>query len=234
MVTSLSTHVRRNLIAYLALFVALGGTSYAAVALPKNSVGSAQIKKNAVTTTKVKNGTLLKKDFKAGQLAAGAKGATGATGQQGPQGLKGDNGSPGTPGTPGDTGPRGPSDGYASANNAGAFPIGSGAEDTLNLPAGKYIVTATADIENGTTGAAGSVTCSLKSGGFTFDQTVIDLPSDPTADDRGAMVLSGGTQFASASAITVDCSSGAGVAGEIDNLDITAIKVETLTADEIV
>lgn len=38
-------HVRQQFVGYLALFVALGGVSYAAVALPKNSVGSAQIKK---------------------------------------------------------------------------------------------------------------------------------------------------------------------------------------------
>ncbi len=36
-----------NLISMIALFVALGGTTYAAVALPKNSVGAKQIKKNA-------------------------------------------------------------------------------------------------------------------------------------------------------------------------------------------
>ena len=32
------THVRSNVIAYLALFVALGGTSYAAVVLPNHSI----------------------------------------------------------------------------------------------------------------------------------------------------------------------------------------------------
>ena len=41
-------HLGKNVIAYLALFVALGGTSYAALKLPKNSVGSAQIKNGAV------------------------------------------------------------------------------------------------------------------------------------------------------------------------------------------
>ena len=37
-------------ISMIALFVALGGASYAAVKIPKNSVGAAQIKKNAVTS----------------------------------------------------------------------------------------------------------------------------------------------------------------------------------------
>jgi hypothetical protein len=41
-------------IALLALFVALGGTSYAAFSLPKNSVGTKQLKRDAVTTSKIK------------------------------------------------------------------------------------------------------------------------------------------------------------------------------------
>ena len=42
-------------LALVALFVALGGTSYAALSIPANSVGSKQLKKNAVTTKKIKN-----------------------------------------------------------------------------------------------------------------------------------------------------------------------------------
>jgi hypothetical protein len=41
-------------VACLALTVALGGTSYAAITLPRNSVGTKQLKKNAVTAVKVK------------------------------------------------------------------------------------------------------------------------------------------------------------------------------------
>jgi hypothetical protein len=41
-------HVRGQAVGYLALFVALGGTSYAAVKLPRNSVRAKQIATNAV------------------------------------------------------------------------------------------------------------------------------------------------------------------------------------------
>lgn len=41
-------------ISLIALFVALGGTSYAAIHLPRNSVGTKQLKKNAVTTRKIR------------------------------------------------------------------------------------------------------------------------------------------------------------------------------------
>jgi hypothetical protein len=46
--------VRGNTIALLALFIALGGTTYAATALPANSVGAKQLKKNAVINKKIK------------------------------------------------------------------------------------------------------------------------------------------------------------------------------------
>src|SRR5262245_58805993 len=44
-----------NVVATLALFTVLGGASYAATNLPKNSVGTKQIKKNSVSTEKIKN-----------------------------------------------------------------------------------------------------------------------------------------------------------------------------------
>ncbi len=46
-------HVRANTVAYIALFVALGGTSYAATQLPANSVGARQIKNHSITPIKL-------------------------------------------------------------------------------------------------------------------------------------------------------------------------------------
>jgi hypothetical protein len=45
-------------VALIALFVALGGTTYAATSLPKNSVGTKQLKKNAVTASKLRKGAV--------------------------------------------------------------------------------------------------------------------------------------------------------------------------------
>lgn len=47
-----------NVVATVALFIALGGASYAATQLPKNSVGTKQIKASAITTAKIKNGAV--------------------------------------------------------------------------------------------------------------------------------------------------------------------------------
>jgi hypothetical protein len=72
-------HLRRNLVAYLALFVALGGTSYAAIKLPKNSVGEKQIKKNAVTGTKIKNGSVTASKIKNGSATSSKIGSNSIT-----------------------------------------------------------------------------------------------------------------------------------------------------------
>ena len=71
------------LVALLALVVALGGTSYAAVALAKNSVGARELKSDAVTSPDVRNGSLRADDFASGQLPAGPAGPPGGTGAPG-------------------------------------------------------------------------------------------------------------------------------------------------------
>jgi hypothetical protein len=57
-----------NVVATLALFLAIGGVGYAATKLPKNSVGTKQIKKNAVTGAKVKKHTLTGKNINLNKL----------------------------------------------------------------------------------------------------------------------------------------------------------------------
>ena len=94
-----TTRLRRpspaTVLAFVALLVALGGTSYAAIQLPANSVGAKQLKKNAVNSKKVKNGSLLRADFRSGQLPAGPRGPQGPQGPQGAQGAQGPQGPPG-------------------------------------------------------------------------------------------------------------------------------------------
>ena len=46
-------HIRSNAVGYIALFVALGGTSYAAIAIPAGSVGTRQLRNGAVTSSKL-------------------------------------------------------------------------------------------------------------------------------------------------------------------------------------
>jgi len=53
MLTRPMHHIRQNLVAYLALFVALGGTGYATLALPAGSVGNRQIRNHSITAVKL-------------------------------------------------------------------------------------------------------------------------------------------------------------------------------------
>lgn len=90
-------------IALIALFVALGGTTYAATSLPRNSVGTAQLKRGAVTRNKISTKTIRT-----------LKGDRGPRGLQGIQGLQGD------------TGERGPSDAYTEPSPFAAFQVPAG------------------------------------------------------------------------------------------------------------
>jgi hypothetical protein len=94
-----------NVVATLALFIALGGGAYAALRVPKNSVGSKQLRADAVNSSKVQNGSLLEGDFKAGQLPAGPKGDAGSPGPKGDACLPADAACRGPKGDAGSQGP---------------------------------------------------------------------------------------------------------------------------------
>jgi hypothetical protein len=97
-----------NVVATLALFLALGGGAYAALKLPRNSVGPRQIKANAVNSVKVADRSLLAglQGGSAPRRGAGRKGRQGrpvptersrvqrATGRHG-EGIKLQYGCPG-------------------------------------------------------------------------------------------------------------------------------------------
>ena len=91
MFNSVRSHLSyANTMSTLAVFIALGGSSVAAVQLSRNSVRSEQIAngqvkgpdlaRNAVSSVKVANGSLRADDFKAGQLKAGPVGPPGPPG----------------------------------------------------------------------------------------------------------------------------------------------------------
>ena len=47
-----------NVVATIALFVALGGSSYAALTLPRNSVGAKQLKPRSVGKSELRSGSV--------------------------------------------------------------------------------------------------------------------------------------------------------------------------------
>ena len=104
--------VKGNAVALVALFVALGGTSYAAVKLPAGSVGTRQLKNASVTLPKVEA-----KSRQALQGQTGRPGPQGAPGLAGPVGSAGPTGPEGPAGREGPIGPSG-TDGAAGKDGA--------------------------------------------------------------------------------------------------------------------
>jgi Collagen triple helix repeat (20 copies) len=132
-----------NIMATIAVFVALGGSSYAAITITGQSV-----KDSSLTGKDVKNRSLLARDFKAGQLptgAAGPVGPAGGPGPAGPAGPKGDRGQQGPAGAIGPAGPAGPAGPQGPSGVSGweyvtalkAIPAGTTARWSVNCSDGK-------------------------------------------------------------------------------------------------
>ncbi len=124
-------------VACIALLVALGGTSVAAVSqlVPRNSVGTVQLRSNAVISAKVKNRSLLAVDFKRGQIPAGP---TGPAGPAGPAGAAGP------------AGPAGPAGSVtrltAVVNSSGSLARSQGTTSAGRTAAGQYEVIFSQDV----------------------------------------------------------------------------------------
>jgi hypothetical protein len=133
-------------VACLALLVALSGAGVAAtLAVPRNSVGTVQLRSNAVISSKVKNGSLLRADFKSGQLPSGPAGPAGPAGAAGP------------------------SDAYARfLNGPVSIPTAPATIATLAIPqAGNYVIWSKAVI-------SGGADCRLAAEGDTDDSSAAD------------------------------------------------------------
>ena len=164
-----------SVLALTALFVALGGVSWAAVTLPADSVGKRQLKRDAVTSEKVANGSLKASDFAAGQLPAGERGPAGPTGPAGPAGPAGERGDRG------ETGPAGPKGEKGDRGETG--PPGPSACDGLlcpgtDLAAGQHVSLTIDGFEIATVGAYRTScetpsTCTVRVGGA--DSTAMEF-----------------------------------------------------------
>lgn len=230
-------HVRQQFVGYIALFIALGGVSYAAVALPKNSIRSKQIApgavkaselgRNAVNSAKVKDGSLLPKDFAAGAITGSSTtaGPQGPPGPQGPQGVKGDTGATGPQGSTGATGPPGPTASAAASSDTNSS-ITSGVNNvlsatiTVGVPSRLLVASNTEiDADGGNNDDAFCYQSKGATGAGADDiskRVTIDIPD--TNLDRGNIANHGSLEVAPGTyTIRVFC--GVNVAGQVIQFD---------------
>lgn len=186
-------------ISIIALIVAMGGTGYAAISIPKDSVGTAQLRNAAVTRQKIARNTL--RTFMGARGPAGATGQTGVTGQTGATGPAGQQGAIGVPGPQGLLGP-------TSGTSAGAVeelpsigftPFGS--SGTVTLPAAGKVLVEVSGFDFIQCSAAGS--CSATISGF------VDGTAVPGAHENlNAAANSGSAAEIAVSGIMVNVSAG--------------------------
>jgi hypothetical protein len=117
-----------NVTATLALFSALGGTSYAAATLSKNSVGSAQIRANAVGASEIRSRAVSSSEIRDRSISLRDLALSTRTS------LRGGTGPAGPAGPTGPAGPAGTA--YSAAINSGGAKVAGNARDNVNHPGG--------------------------------------------------------------------------------------------------
>ena len=190
-----------NVMATIAVFLALGGSAYAAFTLPAHSVGSRQLKNHAVTPKKVARATI--------KLFKGQRGA------RGPQGERGARGSQGAQGVQGIQGPIGPSNVYfTSSTSVGA---------DLTLPAGDYWIEGQCNFSNsnGTAQPGLDSLTSSQAGGIGSASTTIPANGTTVASHDATAHFTGQGTLANG------CTSSAGTG--LSSNTLTAIKVTSVT-----
>ncbi len=202
-----------NVMSTIAVFLALGGTSYA---VARNSVGTRQLKSSAVTSGKIRNGTIQRKDMSP-VARVGTRGPRGAVGIQGAAGA------------------RGPSDGYVDGGPQMTLPTSANAELEVaqldGLPAGNYVMTAQAQIGD-FVNAGSIVSCDIRINGQPAGGSSVVVGVNPGSTRVSvSSQMAGVTQSATFRA-TLSCRTdqSLGQPPTIMNQRLSAVRVETLKA----
>jgi hypothetical protein len=145
-----ASYMNRHHLALFAVFLALGGTSFAAgnALVPRNSVGTRQVIDGSLQTNDLSKTarTALKgnRGLRGPAGARGAQGAIGATGAQGVQGAIGATGAQGVQGAPGQSATKL----LVAIDAGGTLTKNSGATSATRASAGVYRITFDANITN--------------------------------------------------------------------------------------
>ena len=192
-------------VALLSLFVALGGTTWAAISLPANSVGTPQLKANAVTGGKVKNHSLTGPDILLSSLGTVPSAARAVTADTATHATSADTAT--TAGTAYSTH-------FESALSVPGTPT---TVASLSLPAGSYALSAKAQVD--TLSASDIVECDLVAGTNT-DRSFVQGGATHQSQILTNNLVS---QFAAAGQAQLSCEAITG--GTLSQVRLTAIQV---------
>jgi hypothetical protein len=158
-----------NVMATIAVFIALGGTSYA-LTLPRNSVGAEQIRSKAVGSSELRSRGIRSKHIRnrsVGVQDLSTRARSLLRGQQGLPGVQGPAGPAGPPGTP-----------YSAAmNSGGSVASGNGRPGGHEAGTGLYKVLFDRDM----TSCRATATLSRVPGGGTEDPPAGEITTSTTS-----------------------------------------------------
>ncbi len=202
----------------LALFVALGGTSYAAAGafVAKNGQLSGCVGGSGVLKVLKPGHRCPKGQTAVAWNVAGRAGGTGPAGVVGPTGARGATGETGSAGPSGQSivgsvGPTGPSDAYTSKSHG----------SPISLPAGDYVLFSKVRWRNGQKAETEEIFCELRDSAGIVDSEAVKVP----AGSPVVLVLGGPIHLDSADKVSLLCSGEEGLA---EKSELTAIRVGTL------
>jgi hypothetical protein len=167
-----------SVLALVALFVALGGVSYAAV-----TINGKNIENNSIPGKKLTNGAVTNLKVKANSLQANRLTSAARASLRGAQGPQGERGAQGERGDRGDTGPAGPKGEKGDRGETGP-PGPSGCDGLLcpgtDLAAGQHVSLTIDGIQIATVGAYETScetpdTCTVRVGGAESTSLELDL-----------------------------------------------------------
>ena len=222
-----------NVVASLALFLALGGAAFAATQLPRNSVGTGQLKPEAVTAGKIAKKTRHQLMGATGPQGPRATGKTGKAGSKGATGARGATGAKGDIGARGPTGPAGADAGPAlEVFRISSLTLPAGESKQVlgqNLAAGAYVLSATVNLV-AIGGGVEEVFCNLNAGVEPRGQASVSLA---VAGDEATIPLSATQTLSSVGTAILSCSATGGTAEVItSNLIATKVVSETHVGQE--
>lgn len=137
-------------------------------------------------------------------------------------------GPQGPPGPAGPEGPRGPSDGYVSSLRGGpGIAVGDLVNVlSLSLPAGDYMVAATALVQRDRAGTS-SVVCDFKVGGGPFGTGYVE--SLDGVEDAATMAATNGISVSEGEMVHLTCFAIGDEGSRVTHADLTATRVGALT-----